>query len=186
MKIEIVKSERGVELRRHNEDGSITIWLCETPEAALFQAASLLYGRDPDPKRSILVGVFVKKDDPRITMAEQAEALKKKLAEDGIILKPADVNPFVGQPLTVPYTQPYVYPDSTIGPYVNPYVTTTGGSTITIIPTTWTTTTTGSVGSSSATYTINNGGAAGAVFGYAMASSDTVGYVAMNIASLKP
>ncbi len=185
MKIEIVKSEHGVELRRHNEDGSITVWLCETPEAALFQAASLLYGRDPDPKRSILVGVFVKKDDPRITMAEQAEAIKKKLAEDGIVPMPAAENPFIGKPIAAPYIQPYVYPDAN-GPYVNPYITTTGGSGITIIPTTWTTTTTGSVGSSSCAYTISNTGIVGTTLGYSAANSATNGYLAMNIASLKP
>jgi len=196
MKIEIIKGANGVELRRVNDDGSITIWLCETPEAALFQAAAMLYGKEPDPKRSILVGTFEKEDEKKADLAKMREELLEALKKQGMVekdvLQPPTMVPFV-QPVA-PYVQPMIVPYIQPNPYVNP--NTTGGGGTWIVPaTTWTTGTAGggniaggALGSyaTTATLTVGSSGVCTNTVGYAACDSSTNGYVSMNIASATP
>lgn len=139
MRIEIVKLESGAaEVRRHEADGSVTSWACESDEAAIFLAASLLYKKTPDAKRSILLGTFVKKDDPRVKLQEVAEELGKKLLDEGLVPlpsqeAPAKPTPIPNYPTFVPAspgwaTNSYVtYGTSTSSGAVDYTITTTNG-----------------------------------------------------------
>jgi hypothetical protein len=128
MKLEIVNRRNVAEVRQLNDDGTITIYLCENVQAALFKIASLVYSiEEPkeEAKRSILVGTFGEKKQPeRPNLEEIAKKVAEEMAKQGkfaIQMPPDTLNsPGLGAP--VPYINP-------IGPYY-------GGGKVTIVPNT--------------------------------------------------
>lgn len=155
MKLEILRSDQGVEIHLHNEDGSITVWLCDSDQAAVFKLSSLIFSTAEDPKmakRSILVGDFepeaAKREKPLVERAEEvAKRLgvkvdrKAKESEAGMAkaseqfaelleqLKKNQLTPAYDQPFIQPYTYPKpAWPMSY--PYVGDPIGFPGGSVI--------------------------------------------------------
>lgn len=84
MKFEIKRSEQGVEIHLFNEDGSLTVWLCDSEQAAVFKLTSLIFSRaenQDQAKRSILVGDFDLADAPKREkpLSERAAEVGKRL-----------------------------------------------------------------------------------------------------------
>lgn len=105
MKIEIARKEGIVEVRLVREDGTVSAWACPTDEAAMFLAASLLYGKKPEEGRSILLGEFEEKGKAPAE-AEISKELLKKLQEailgEGLAKKVAPIVPQEPSPVPFP------------------------------------------------------------------------------------
>lgn len=90
MKVEVVRSDEGVELHLECEDGSKTVWLCDTDQAAIFKLASLLFSAQEDPKqakRSILIGDYDAPEPEKKTLAERAAKVAERLEKGGLAKK---------------------------------------------------------------------------------------------------
>lgn len=90
MKVEVVRSDEGVELHLEREDGSKTVWLCDTDQAAIFKLASLLFSAQEDPKqakRSILIGDYDAPEPEKKTLAERAAKVAQRLEKSGLAKK---------------------------------------------------------------------------------------------------
>ena len=129
MKIEVVNRRNAVEVRQLNDDGTMTVYLCENPQAALFKIASLVYSiEEPkeEAKRSILVGTFgeKKKQPERPNLEEIAKKVAEEMEKQGkfIITVPPPIN----------LNPPDPFPGAAI-PYVNPLVPYAGGQ-VHIVP----------------------------------------------------
>lgn len=86
MKLDVDRKDGTVEIRRHNDDGSITLWLCDSDQAALYKLASLVMDQPENPKmkrRSILVGTFTP-EEKKPTLEELAERRKAELEKEGM------------------------------------------------------------------------------------------------------
>lgn len=94
MKFDIFRSDQGVEIHLHNDDGSRTVWLCDDVQVAFYKLASLLFSQ-PEPaknaRRSILIGDFAAEapKPAEKTLAERGEEVKKRLSKDGLAPKGA-------------------------------------------------------------------------------------------------
>jgi hypothetical protein len=94
MKVEILKSDEGVQIHLENEDGSKTVWLCDTEQAAIFKLANLLFSAQEDPKqakRSILIGDFDAPEPKEKPLAERAEKIREDLKKSGLAQKGGDM-----------------------------------------------------------------------------------------------
>jgi hypothetical protein len=90
MKVEVIHSDEGVQIHLENEDGSKTVWLCDTEQAAIFKLASLLFSAKEDPKqakRSILIGDFDAPEPEKKALSERAKSVEKRLQKDGLVKK---------------------------------------------------------------------------------------------------
>lgn len=102
MRFEIKRTDEGVEIRLFEDDGSVTVWICETEQAALYRLASLVFGiappeKAPEAKRSILVGQFEKADPKKSEtrkrdLEESAKRVRERLGKEGLSPK-ADPEP---------------------------------------------------------------------------------------------
>lgn len=87
MKLEILKSDEGVQIHLENEDGSKTVWLCDTEQAAIFKLASILFSAPEDPKhagRCIMVGEFTKEPEEKRSLSERAAEVAKTVEKSGL------------------------------------------------------------------------------------------------------
>jgi hypothetical protein len=121
MKLEILKKRAAVEIHLTNDDDSVTVWVCESEQAAMFKLATLIFSQDETPeqaKRSILVGTFSKKkaEPKRPELEDIAKMIAEKFAKEG--MQPQQdlpvLNPPEEPPPAVPAILPYVQP-------MNPY-----------------------------------------------------------------
>ncbi len=115
MKLEILKKRNAVEIHQTNDDGSVTVWVCDSEQAAMFKLASIIFSREEKPeeaKRSILVGTFSKKkaEPKRPDLDEIAKLIAEKFAKEGMqpqqdlpVLNPPQEPP---APAILPYIQP--------------------------------------------------------------------------------
>lgn len=152
MKIEVLRSDDGVEIHRENEDGSKTVWLCDNDEVAIFKVNTLLFSTKDDPKlakRSILIGDFDRAEEENAVekkpLASRAAEVAKRLESGGLIKKgqkaekSLEVNEELlellkkmkdtpPKPLTDDFFSPgiHVYP-ATIQPFVMPSYPQVGG-----------------------------------------------------------
>lgn len=127
MKLEIVNRRDAVEVRQLNDDGTMTIYLCENPQAAMFKIASLVYSiEEPkeEAKRSILVGTFgEKKKQPE---RPNLEEIAKKIAEEMEQQQKFTIT------VPPPFSPPDPFPGAAV-PYVNPLGPYAGGQ-VHIVP----------------------------------------------------
>jgi hypothetical protein len=91
MKLDIKKDGDAVEIHLANDDGSITVWLCDSQEVALYKLASILFSRpegDKRAKRSILVGTFEEKAvEKKVSLSERSKVVKERLVKGGLAEK---------------------------------------------------------------------------------------------------
>lgn len=91
MKLEILRKRNALEIHQTNEDDSITVWVCESDQAAMFKLASIIFSQEEKPersKRSILVGTFTKKSEPKpLDLDDSARKIAEEFLKNGYGLK---------------------------------------------------------------------------------------------------
>lgn len=119
MKLEVVRDGEAVELRLTEQDGSITVWVCDNEQTALYKLAALLFSKPEDEKklrRSILVGTFEeKKPEKKRPLEEVAKDAEKRLGEKGLVKKggfpdQAELEKLLKQISEQADLQPFLYP----------------------------------------------------------------------------
>jgi hypothetical protein len=94
MKVEVLRTDDGVEIHRENEDGSKTVWLCDNDQVAAFKLNTLLFSVKDDPslsKRSILIGDFDRAEEEKAIekkpLAKRAADVADRLGKEGFVKK---------------------------------------------------------------------------------------------------
>ncbi len=86
MKLEIKKTDDGVEIHLMKDDGSKTVWLCEDETAAFYKLSSLVFSTAEDQKqskRSILISEYGPEKAPdKEPLSKRAERLRERLAKE--------------------------------------------------------------------------------------------------------
>jgi hypothetical protein len=89
MRFEIKRDGDAVEIHLTNEDGSVTVWLCDNQETALYKLAAILFVRpegEKRAKRSILVGTFREEKAPerKPSLSERARVIRETFEKAGM------------------------------------------------------------------------------------------------------